>query len=67
MDISTIRTERSVMEDSIQTAVRNAIEEFHKKTGLYPCGIDIRIVSVNELASAETRFIVDSVKADISI
>ena len=67
MDIEQIRVARREMEDSIQTAVLEAMKEFHAKTGMCPQSIDVRLVDVTTIGEREKRFAFGEVRADVPL
>lgn len=67
MDIEQIRVARREMEDSSQTAVLEAMKEFHAKTGMCPQSIDVRLVKVTTMGEREKRFADGEVRAGVPL
>ena len=67
MDIEQVRVARHEMEDSIQTAVLEAMKAFHAKTGMCPQSIYVRLMDVTTIGEREKRFAVGEVRADVPL
>lgn len=67
MDIEQIRVAQREMEDSIKSAVLEAMRAFHAKTGMCPQSIDVQLVEVTTMGEREKRFAVGEVRADVPL
>lgn len=67
MNIEQVRAARKELEDTIKAAAASAVDEFRRKTGLSPEGIDIRMVEVTSLKDLEKRYMVGEVRADVPL
>ncbi len=67
MDIDQIRVARREMEDAIRSAVLDAMNSFHAKTGMCPQSIDVRLVDVTTICEREKRYTVGEVLADVPL
>lgn len=58
MEIEQVKRARREMEDSIRVAVMEALDTFNMKTGMYPEGIDIKMMNTTTIGDHDRPFII---------